>query len=84
MFKGKCPILFLVYGGDKKLSDISKNLVGSSGKPIDLKTISAEISLENQKSFVILVTSMFTGEKGSGEFELNVCVDDQKASLTEL
>ena len=84
MFKGKCPILFIVYSGNKKVTEVSKNLVGSSGKPIDLRIVSAEITLDKGNSYTILVTSMYQGERGTGKFELNVCVDDQKATLSEL
>lgn len=84
MFKGKSPILFLVFAGNKKVSDISKNMVGSSGKPIDLRIISNEMTLDKGNNYVILVTAIYEGERGTGGFEVNVMVDDLKATITEI
>ena len=84
MFKGKCPILFLVFTGGKRVSDITKGMVGSSGKPVDLRIVSNEIVLDKGEVYTILVTSMFQGERGAGGFELNVTVDDTKATLVEI
>jgi hypothetical protein len=84
MFKGKSPIMFLVFTGGKRVADFSKGMVGSSGKPTDLKIVSNEINLDKGDVYTILVTSMYQGERGTGGFELTVTVDDQKASLVEI
>lgn len=84
MFKGKCPILFLVYSGNKKVKEVSNNLIGSSGKPIDLRIVSAEIALDKGTSYVVLVTSMYQGEKGEGEFELTITIDDGGSKISQL
>ena len=84
MFKGKCPILFLVFSGNKKVKEVSDALVGSSGKPIDLRIVSNEITLDKGNNYVILVTSMYQGEQVYGEFELRINVDDQKAEISEI
>lgn len=84
MFKGKQPIMFMVFYGDKRVRDPSKNLLKTSGSPIDLKTVSVEVPLDKGNTFVIMAASMYKGERGFGSYILDVTVDDAKASISEL
>lgn len=83
MFKGRSPIMFLIYSNNRKVAEVGKGIIASSGKPTDLRIVSNEITLEKAGSYIILVTAMYQGERGTGAFELNVIVDDLKATLTE-
>lgn len=84
MFKGKLFIVFMVYRGKKRIVNPGSKMVGSSGSPTDLKTVSAEINLDQAGDYVILCAQMLKGEAGHGEYMLKVVVDDKKAKLSEL
>jgi hypothetical protein len=83
MFKGKLPIIVMVYRGSQRIEQPNQGMVGSTGSPVDLKTISAEIQCQPGQ-YVILVATMFAGENGRGSYKLEVTVDDFQAKLAKL
>lgn len=60
----------------KKIKACSNKLtVGSSGTPIDMKTVCAEIVLDADYfpyTFTLLVANMYSGEKGTGSYEVQI------------
>ena len=55
------------------------NIIGQSGNPTNLKSITAEIELDKSVSypytFSLMVASAFGGEKGESEFDLKIFCD---------
>ncbi|CAG9327882.1 unnamed protein product [Blepharisma stoltei] len=84
MFKGKLPIIFMIFYGNQRVKDPSKNILKTSGCPTDLKVVSAEVPLDKGNSFTVVCASMYKGERGYGNYILNVTVDDPKATISEL
>ena len=77
-FKGKLPIMFLLLKNKgKRLVKLKRDLiVGQSGNPTNLKTITAEIPLDNSLSypytFSLMVASAVAGERGESAFTVKV------------
>eukprot|EP00359_Climacostomum_virens_P005569 CAMPEP_0204912218 /NCGR_PEP_ID=MMETSP1397-20131031/10410_1 /ASSEMBLY_ACC=CAM_ASM_000891 /TAXON_ID=49980 /ORGANISM="Climacostomum Climacostomum virens, Strain Stock W-24" /LENGTH=1540 /DNA_ID=CAMNT_0052083079 /DNA_START=351 /DNA_END=4973 /DNA_ORIENTATION=- len=84
MFKGKLPILVMVFNSPTRVDQPNQNLVGSTGSPTDLKIISTEIRCEKAGSYIIMPATMFQGEKGYGSYKLEVTVEDFQAKLAKL
>jgi hypothetical protein len=86
MFKGQQPIIFMVFPGAKPVTEFGA-MLGSSGSPTDLKTVSAEVDIEGSgfpMTVNIFVASMMAGEKGEGTFGLHVHSTDMSASIKPL
>lgn len=84
MFKGKLPIIVMVFQNSQRIEQPNQGLIGSTGSPIDLKTVSVEIHCEKAGSYMILVATMYQGELGHGSYKLEVTVDDFQAKLAKL
>lgn len=72
--------------GNKIRSATGKNMIASTGNPIDLKSVSCEVLLKAEEypyTFSLLVASLFGGEKGEGEFEIRI-VSDREIKFEEL
>lgn len=74
---GKLPIYFMVQKNDgKRIKQASNKLtVGSTGTPIDMKTICTEINLEADYypyTFSLLAATLYPDEKGTGSFEIQI------------
>ena len=89
MFTGKQPIVFIVQRNEgNKIYDMSSNLlVGSSGSPIVLKTVSAQIELKAEYypyTFTVMVASYFAGKKGEGTYSLDVYCTDKSFKIKQM
>jgi hypothetical protein len=67
----------MIQKNDGKIIKASstKLTVGSTGTPIDMKTICAEVVLDAEYypyTFSLLVASLHPGEKGTGSFEIQI------------
>ena len=61
--------------GKKIKAPSNKLTVGSTGTPIDMKTICADIVLEADYypyTFTLLAATLLPGEKGTGGFEIHI------------
>jgi len=88
-FKGKQNIMFMVQqvnpNTDKRITKVDKEaLVGRSGNPINLATVSAEVNLPKAGTYSILVANTNHGAAGEGTFELRVYANDMQAPVTSL
>ena len=84
MFKGKLPIIFMLYSSKTRVKDPAAKMIASSGSPTDLKTVSSEVILDTPGTYIIVAATMFAGEKGHGTFTLKVITDDMKSKIAPL
>ena len=80
-FTGKLPVHFMIQKNEGKFIRTSSNklTVGSTGTPIDMKTICADIVLEAEYypyTFTMLVASLYPGEKGTGGYEIQIIANE--------
>lgn len=74
--------MFMVQknGGKRITSTAADLLVGTSGSPIDLLTVSTQISLDASSypyTFTLMVASSNSGPEGEGRYQLNIyCTED--------
>jgi hypothetical protein len=84
MFKGKLPIIYMIYNTKVRVKEPAANMIASSGSPIDLKTVSSEVILDTPGTYIIVAASMYAGEKGHGTFTLKVITDDRQSKIAPL
>ncbi len=77
-FKGKLPIMFLLTKNKgKRIIKLQRNMIiGQSGNPTNLKTITAEIPLDKSVSypytFSLMVASALAGQRGESKFSIKI------------
>ena len=78
----------LQNNGGKRISRNNRDmLVGHSGRPTDLRVITAEIVLDNSytypNKFSLMCASMYAGEKGEEGFTLKIS-SNSKVDIKEI
>ncbi len=74
--------MFMVQknGGKRITSTAADLLVGTSGSPIDLITVSTQLNLDATSypyTFSLMVASSNAGSEGEGKYQLNIyCTED--------
>ena len=82
-FKGRSPIFFMVAKNKGyRVTRMNREImVGKPAPPTDLKVISAEVvfdaSMDYPQTFTIMAASAYAGEKGEGQFDIKVYVNNQ-------
>ena len=73
------------HNSDKRITKVDKEaLVGRSGNPINLATVSAEVNLPKEGTYTILVANTNHGTAGEGTFEIRVYANDMEAPVIAL
>ena len=90
MFKGKQAIYFLLANnGGQRVTRIAPSItVCSSYPPTDLIAVTNEVVLDNSYSypytFTLMVTTMKSGDEGTGSFRVSVYSTDKRATLKRM